>query len=80
MSSQLRFCWRGGYIFILVRIGVCSVVLGKILALVVRIIVRVFLQMYMVFIEKRKRVDDWRLLVCVFVGIVGYFWDVVGGV
>ena len=48
----------------LVRIVVCSVMLGELLALVVRTIVRVFLQMYMDCLEKR----------CVLL-IEGYLFD-----
>ena len=48
----MRSCWRGGIRYILVRTVVRSVMLGEALALRVPIIVRVFLQMYMVCLEK----------------------------
>ena len=52
--------------------------LGGLLALVVRTIVRVFLQMYMDCLEKRcvLMIEGYFLSIC---GVVGVSWDVVGG-
>ena len=52
--------------------------LGGLLALVVRTIVRVFLQMHMDCLEKRcvLMIEGYFLSIC---GVVGVSWDVVGG-
>ena len=53
MSCSNKILLERGIYYILVRIVVRSVMLGEVLALVDRIIVRVFLQMYMDCLEKR---------------------------
>ena len=55
-----------------------SVMLGEVLALVVRIIVRVFVQTYMDCLEKRcvLMIEGYLFE---FFGVVGGSWDVVGG-
>ena len=59
--------------FIVVR----SKVHGEQLVLMVQIIVRVFLQMCMGYLEKKMRFDDWGFWVVV--GVIGFSWEVVGG-
>ena len=62
--ALLRPCWREGICYILVCKVIRLEVLGELLVLVVRIIVRVFLQMYMDGLEKK----------CVWM-IAGYLFD-----
>ena len=57
--TLLKSCCRCGIYYVLLRIVVHLKVLGGQLVLMVQVIVRVFLQNYMDFLEKKMRVDEW---------------------